>query len=469
MSDQEGLKDIPSVDAVVHHLEERGLGEGRPRPLVVRAVRAAVAEARASLLNTDPGEHAPGDVKERVLLAAERAVEAMAGDVLRPVVNATGVIVHTNLGRAPLSADAVERISETARGYSNLEYEVGEGKRGKRDGYVREALCELTGAEDALVTNNNAAAVLLALNTLALGREVVVSRGELIEIGGSFRLPDVFERSGARMVPVGTTNRTHASDYETAVCNRTAALMAAHWSNYSIVGFVERVQLRDLASICERHGLPLIHDLGSGILSDPASLGLDGEMTLTESLDCGASVVTASGDKILGGPQAGIALGERDVVGAMRANPLMRALRPGKLTLAALQATLEHYLNGSAETDVPVLRALVAKPAALRERAERLLGDLGARCGGSCACEIVETVSRVGGGAAPERAVPSVGLALHPAAMSAEALALALRSGDPPVVARTAEGRVVLDVRTVLPEQDQILLDGVCAALRSER
>ncbi len=470
MSEHDTLKGIPSIDAIVRHLAESGLLHRLPRPLVVRAVRRAVEGARRALLDEAHARPVEAEtVRSRVLSASAREVGRLSREALLPVVNATGIIVHTNLGRAPLSEGALACITETARGYSNLEFDVLRGARGHRDEYVREALCELTGAEDALVTNNNAAAVLLALNTLALGREVVISRSELIEIGGSFRLPDVFERSGARMLAVGSTNRTHLSDYERAITNRTAALMAAHWSNYSIVGFVERVQLRELATICERRGLPLIHDLGSGILSDPESLGLSGEMTLSESVAAGASVVTASGDKILGGPQAGIALGKRGVIASMRANPLMRAVRPGKLTLAALSATLEHYMNGTAESEIPVLRALVGSTDSLRERAHLLHADLTKRSGERCVFEVIDTVSKVGGGAAPERAVPSVGIALEPASQSAEALAERLRAGTPPVIARTAEERVILDMRTVRPDEDVLLLSAVSAALESDR
>lgn len=466
MNEHEILKDIPSVDAIVRHLAESGLTDDPPRPLVVRAVRRAVERARAELLDEEDAKGArTGDVRERVLRAAEAEVESLRRKALGAVLNATGVIVHTNLGRAPLSERALASIARTSRAYCNLEYDLGTGSRGARGDRVREALLELTGAEDALVTNNNAAAVLLALNTLALGRDVLISRGELIEIGGSFRLPDVFERSGARMVAVGATNRTHVSDFEKAMGNRTAALMAAHWSNYSIVGFVERVGLRELAELCERRGLPLIHDLGSGILSDPATLGLEGEMTLSDSFEAGASVVTASGDKILGGPQAGIVVGRREAIARMRSNPLMRALRPGKLTLAALEATLGHYLDGSANVEVPVARALVADVGTLSRRAERLANDLTRRVGARCAFESVDTESRVGGGAAPERAVPSAGVAMTPSERGADQLVRALRSGSPPVIARIVEGRVILDLRSVPPESDEALADAVSAAL----
>jgi L-seryl-tRNA(Ser) seleniumtransferase len=359
----------------------------------------------------------------------------------------------------------VAAVAEVARGYSNLEYDLIRGTRGKRDYLVRDALCELTGAEDALVVNNNAAAVLLVLNTLAAGREVVISRSELIEIGGSFRLPDVFERSGSRMVEVGTTNRTHLSDFRDAIRSSTGALMSAHWSNYSISGFVERVSLGELASLGERFGIPVIHDLGSGILVDPARLGLPDEMTVADSVAAGATVSTFSGDKLLGGPQAGIAVGTENAISRMRANPLMRALRPGKLTLAALSATLTSYLRGDAETSVPVLSAILAPLDALAGRAERMAESLSAALGEGARVSTRELEGRVGGGAAPEIVIPSRGVEIEPrGSVTAGSVTAAMLTASPAVVARTQDDRIVIDLRTVREDQDGAVVEALIRA-----
>ncbi len=466
MSGREDLKSIPSVDEALRHLESAGALDGRPRPIVARAVRAALDRERRTLLAHDPvAETSPGEAKRAILSRVEAAVERTIRLELGPVINATGIVVHTNLGRAPLSSGALDRMRDVAEGYSNVEYDLNEGRRGKRDLAVRDALCELCGVEDALVVNNNAAAVLLALNTLAAGREVLVSRSELIEIGGSFRLPDVFEKSGSRMVEVGTTNRTRIVDFEGAMRGSTAAILSAHWSNYEIVGFVERVALHDLAALAERYGIPLIHDLGSGVLVDPERVGLRGEMTVTESVRAGATVATFSGDKLLGGPQAGVAVGSADVIARMRANPLTRALRPGKLTLAALQATLRHYMMDTELEDVPVLRMLAATSDELGARAERLARVLAGSLAGRAEVRPVELKGRVGGGAAPERELESRGIEVEPANCSAGTLASRLIASSPPVIARTRENRLVLDLRTVPPDDDALLESALDRAL----
>ena len=456
MTEKSNLSAIPSVDAVLAHLDERGLSAIQPRPLAVRLVREILDRERAALL---AGECRHGDspqgVRDGILAEVERELVRSPARGLVPVINATGIVVHTNLGRAPLSAQAVAAVAEVARGYSNLEYDLIRGTRGKRDYLVRDALCELTGAEDALVVNNNAAAVLLVLNTLAPGREVIVSRGELIEIGGSFRLPDVFERSGSRMVEVGTTNRTHLSDFRDAIRSSTGALLSAHWSNYSISGFVERVSLKELASLGEHFGIPVIHDLGSGILSDPEKLGLSGEMTVRESVSAGATVSTFSGDKILGGPQAGIAVGTASAISRMRANPLTRALRPGKLTLAALSATLQSYLRGEAETAVPVLAAILAPLDALARRAEEMATSLASSLGDRARVSAVELEGLVGGGAAPERIIASRGIEIEPrGGVSADSVTSAMLTASPAVLARTHEDRIIVDLRTIDESRD---------------
>jgi L-seryl-tRNA(Ser) seleniumtransferase len=466
MADKKNLSAIPSVDAVLAHLEERGLHAVQPRPMLVRLVREVLDRERAAMLAGE--SHVGGsqeDVRDAILREMEAEVESSPLRSLVSVINASGVVVHTNLGRAPLSDEAVESVARVARGYSNLEYDLVRGTRGKRDYLVRGAICELTGAEDALVVNNNAAAVLLVLNTLAAGREVIVSRGELIEIGGSFRLPEVFERSGSRMVEVGTTNRTHLSDFRNAIRSSTGALMSAHWSNYSISGFVERVPLKELSALGARFGIPVIHDLGSGIMSDPSKLNLAGEMTVAESIAAGAAVSTFSGDKLLGGPQAGIAVGTERAISRMRANPLMRALRPGKLTLAALSATLASYLRGDAESTVPVLASITAPPARLLARAERMAEALSSALGERAEVRASELTGRVGGGAAPEREIESAGVVIRPlGGTTAGAVTTAMHTGSPPVLARTQDDEVVLDLKAVGESEDKALVAAVLSA-----
>lgn len=469
MDGRNDLSSIPPVDAVLDHVEATGADGGLPRPLVVRAVRrtlererAAILEGRSELTGT------VDEMRERIL---ER-VDAELGRTLRrqlvSVVNATGIVVHTNLGRAPLSAAAIEDMREIASGYSNLEYDLTASRRGKRNDLVRDALCELTGAEDALVVNNNAAAVMLALNTLAEGREVVVSRGELIEIGDSFRLPDVFERSGSRLVEVGTTNRTRLSDFRDAVRSSTGAFLSAHWSNYTMSGFVERVPLGELAKLGESYGIPVIHDLGSGILADPVSLGMPGEMTVAQSVASGVTVSTFSGDKLLGGPQAGIVVGRSRAVSRMLANPLMRALRPGKLTLAALQATLRSYLNGTHTKELPVLASMSTDAEALAERARAVEQELGEALGASARVSVVGLDALVGGGAAPDLVVPSRGIEIEPLRVSAGTVTALMLESEPPVVARTKDDRVVVDLRTVRPEDDALVVRAIREALEQE-
>ncbi len=465
MSSHDILKAIPSVDEAIRYLEGRGVLSERPRPLVVRSVRAALEKERKAILAEDGREAASiEEAREAILGRLEREVERSALSDLVPVINATGVVVHTNLGRAPLSQSALDAVTAVARGYSNLEYDLTRGKRGKRDFLVRDALCELTGAEDALVVNNNAAAVLLALNTLAEGREVIVSRSELIEIGGSFRLPEVFEKSGTRMAAVGTTNRTHVSDVEGAIRGTTGAIMAVHWSNYEIVGFVERVGIRELAQIGGRRGIPVIHDLGSGILVETDRIGLRGEMTVAESVKAGATVSTFSGDKLLGGPQAGIAVGTADVIGRMRANPLTRALRPGKLTLGALQATLAHYLEDDALAEIPVLARITEPVESLRSRADALASIVAGKLGDRASVATAEVKARVGGGAAPEREIPSVALTIAPRTASPSAVAAALLETRPAVIVLTREDGIVLDLRTVAPSEEEALLAALVEA-----
>jgi L-seryl-tRNA(Ser) seleniumtransferase len=421
------LRDLPSVDELARGLDD---------PLAVDAARTVLDRARAEIrAGADPGDLA-------VRLAAE--LRTARAPSLRRVLNATGVIVHTNLGRAPLAEEAIAQVVETARGYSNLELDLREGTRGSRQDHVAALLRRLTGAEAALVVNNNAAAVLLALAALGEGREVIVSRGELIEIGDGFRIPDVLLRSGAKLVEVGTTNRTRAKDYEKAIRPETAVLLRVHQSNFRVVGFTELPKLEELAAVARRHGLPLVDDQGSGALGD-----LPGEPTAKESLAVGADLVCFSGDKLLGGPQAGIVVGRADLVEQLRRHPLQRAMRADKLTLAALEGTLRLYLD--APERIPVLRMLRQDGGTVRVRAERLASLVDGT--------VEETVGRVGGGALPLAELPSFACAVD------ESLAAPLRQGNPPVVGVVRDGKLLLDCLT-LAEED---VDEVAAAVSACR
>ena len=435
-----GLRDLPSVDDLAR--DERLAGE--PPALAVEAARTALSRAREEI----KAGHDPGDLGERAVaeLAAARTPS------LRRALNATGVIVHTNLGRAPLAEAALERALEIGGGYSNLEYDLAAGGRGSRQDHVAAILRRLTGAEAALVVNNNAAAVMLALAALAEGREVLVSRGELIEIGDGFRIPDVLARSGARLREVGTTNRTRAADYERAIGAETAVLLRVHQSNFRVVGFTELPSLEELAAVAKRHDLPLVDDLGSGALFLSNSLLLSDEPTAHENLVAGADLVCFSGDKLLGGPQAGIVVGNAEVVEKLRRHPLQRALRADKLTLAALEGTLALYLDPElAARKVPVLRMLQEPIDAIHARAERLAEAVGG--------EVEETVGRVGGGALPLAELPSFACAVE------EDLAAPLRAGDPPVIGVIRDGRLLLDCRTLTDTE----ADEVAAAVASVR
>jgi len=415
---------------------------------VVEALRAAQGALREAILR---GE-AVADMEAAALVHAERYLEASTQPTLRPVINATGVVLHTNLGRAPLSDAVLEAMRAVGEGYSNLEFDLAAGERGSRYVHAEALLCRLTGAEAALVVNNNAGAVLLVLAALAAGREVIISRGQLVEIGGGFRIPEVMAQSGARLVEVGTTNRTYLRDYEAALSEHTAALMRVHTSNFRLSGFVAQPALRDLVDLAHRKGVWLFDDLGSGTLLDTAPLGLAHEPMVQESLEAGADIVTFSGDKLLGGPQAGFILGRRDLIERLRRFPLTRALRVDKTTLAGIQANLLHYLKGEALREIPIWRMLSLSAEALQERAEAFLlalGPLGARCA------LWPGRSMIGGGSLPEESLPTTLIALPPG--EAEAQARALRLGRPAVVARIAEGRVVLDLRTVLPKEEAAL------------
>ncbi|MGQ0713994.1 MAG: L-seryl-tRNA(Sec) selenium transferase [Gemmatimonadaceae bacterium] len=431
---------LPSVNALLDSESVRPLLAAAPRELVVNAVRDAVEAARQTAdVPRNDGEWAE---------AIRDALASRQRRSLRPVVNATGVILHTNLGRAPLAAAALDAMREVARDYSNLEYDLERGERGTRYAHCTGLLRELTGAEDALVVNNGAAALVLALNTLAEGQSAIVSRGELIEIGGSFRIPDIMAKSSARLVEVGTTNRTHLGDYERSLVDG-AVIVKVHRSNFALAGFVAEVTLRDLVRIATPRGLPVVHDLGSGLLVSLEGHGLTGEPIASDAVRDGATVVTMSGDKLLGGPQAGIVLGHAAAIARMRANPLTRAFRVDKLTLAALEATLAIYRDPErAVREVPTLAMIAAGAEEIRTRAHSLADRLASR---GVRCDVVPTEAQVGGGAFPTARIASAGIVLTG---DPEALDVRLRTGDPPVVGRIGDGRLLLDLRTVRPEMD---------------
>ncbi|HEY2377058.1 MAG TPA: L-seryl-tRNA(Sec) selenium transferase [Gemmatimonadaceae bacterium] len=449
-------RSLPSVNTLLEMPGMHALLERAPRASVVDAVRAVIDAARV-------GDGAPHD-EDAWVAAVDRELARIVRPSLRPVINATGVVLHTNLGRAPLPEAAVAAIASVASGYSNLEYDIETGARGSRYVHCAALLRELTGAEDALVVNNCAAALVLALNTFADRRGAIISRGEMVEIGGSFRIPEIMERSGARLVEVGTTNRTHVDDYRRALGdpNAIGALLKVHRSNFAIEGFVAEASVAELQPIAVGAGVPIIHDLGSGLLISLEAFGLTGEPTAREALSAGATLVTMSGDKLLGGPQAGLIVGERDAIASLRRNPLARSYRVDKLTLAALEATLALYREpAQAMRDVPVLAMLGASIDGLRRRAQALSDALGAFAG---FIEIADSEASVGGGAFPTAKIPSVALSL---ARDATALENTLRLGERAVIGRVAEGKMLLDVRTVLPRDDRALATALIAALHT--
>jgi len=445
------LRALPAIDEVLGRPAIRALLENHPRAAVVRAARAAVEERRRAIL---AGDADPTVDDEAV--AAALAREERPG--LRRVINATGVVLHTNLGRAPLAAEAREALQAVAAGYSNLELDLESGRRGSRYAAVAPLLAGLCGAEAALVVNNNAAAVLLVLAALAAGKECIVSRGELVEIGGQFRIPDVMRMAGVKLVEVGTTNKTRLSDYAAAITDQTALLLKVHKSNFALVGFHEEVETRELAALGRERGIPVYGDLGSGCLVGLGEAGLPPEPTVGEAVAAGAAIVTFSGDKLLGGPQAGLVVGQRELIGRLERHPLIRALRIDKLSLAALEATLRMYRDGRA-AQVPAIRMLTEAVGTVEARAQRLRDGLRAR---GVPCEVVPVESQVGGGAMPLAAPPSAAVAIGG---EAALLHERLRRGDPAVVARIERERLLLDARTIEEGEVGLVVEAVTAAV----
>ncbi len=447
---QTRLKEIPAVREVLEREAFRRLREeqGVARWLLLRAVQNVLDRQRNEILGEEREQVEPPDGLETLVL---REVAKLRLPHLRPVVNATGVIIHTNLGRAPLAGEALNAIGTVARGYSNLEYNLGEGRRGLRYHHVERLLCELTGAEAALAVNNNAAAVLLALRVLARGKEVIVSRGELVEIGGSFRIPEIMTESDASLVEVGTTNRTHLRDYENAITPSTGLILKVHPSNYRIQGFHKEVSLSELVDLGRKSGLPVMQDLGSGCLVDPQAMGLPGETTVREVVDSGVDLLTFSGDKLLGGPQAGILLGREPVMRSVQTHPLIRALRMDKLTLAALEATLNLYRDPyEAQKKVPVLSMLTEKRDTLRRRARDLARKLKERLPAGFTVRVLAATALAGGGSLPAEGLAGAAVGVKSVSHASHEILSRLRKATVPVIARIEKDEVLLDVRTLL-------------------
>jgi L-seryl-tRNA(Ser) seleniumtransferase len=447
------LRQLPQVDEMLRHPQLSAAVASLPRLLAAAAVRRTLADQR-EWLTTAPAADLPQELDLPGLLQELwQKIQAAGQPSLRRVINATGVVIHTNLGRSPLAEAALAQIREVGAHYSTLEYDLAQGRRGSRHDHLEGLLQEITGAEAALVVNNNAAAVLLALRALAQGKEVIISRGQLVEIGGSFRLPAIMAESGAIMREVGTTNKTHLKDYEQAITLETALLLKVHPSNFRITGFTSEVPLPELVALGRRYGLLVVEDLGSGCLVDLSRYGVEREPTVQETLKGGADLVLFSGDKLLGGPQAGVALGSSEVVARLRQHPLTRALRPDKLTLAGLEATLRLYLDEPQAMDaVPTLRMLSRPLAELERQAKALARSLKRTLGPQAQLKVVASVGRVGGGALPQSELPSRALALSVPPLTPQQLEARLRQVQPPVIARIEQDTLLLDMRTLLPD-----------------
>ncbi len=461
---RELLKTLPKIDEVLLILERDGALKGVSRDIATEQCRKTVEEMRNAILNSEKGDgkvSGPFSV-DKAVQEVRKKLLALYKYSLRRVVNATGIILHTNLGRAPLCGEALSRIIDVSEGYSNLEFDLDKGKRGIRYDHVKDTLCCVSGAEDAIIVNNNAAAVLLVLNTLAEGKEAIVSRGELIEIGGEFRIPEVMEKSGAILREVGTTNRTHFFDYENAVCDRTGLIMKVHTSNFKVLGFTDEISLTDLVKLGKEKDIPVMNDLGSGCFVSLDNYGLEREPTVQDVLKTGVDVVTFSGDKLLGGPQAGIIMGNKDVLARIKKNPLNRALRIDKLTLAALEATMMHYLDlDRAVHDVRVLRSLTEPVSEVRKRADSLLSLLEQLSLQSMTFSIMEEYSMAGGGSLPTQEIPTVVIAVHTHGISPSRLERELRKLEVPVIARICEDKVLFDLRTIPEEEFMFIQNGI--------
>ena len=458
MSDRRALlRTLPAIDRLLGSSLIKELEENQPHMLIHEAAQQVVDDLRQQLL--DEQASLPDLEIEAVAELVAAQVALIAKPSLRKVINVTGTLLHTNLGRAPLCNEALQAIKDVAQGYSNLEYDLEAGQRGKRFTHVEDLICKLTGGEAATAVNNNAGAVMLALAALSGGKSAIVSRGELIEIGGSFRIPDIMAASGVELVEVGTTNKTHLKDYADAINKETALILKVHTSNYRILGFTEAASGEELAELAHQQNIPVLEDLGSGLLMDLTPYGLPREPTVREALKTGIDLVTFSGDKLLGGPQAGIIVGNEDVIDKVRKHPMARALRIDKLTLAALEATLRLYLDPKkALEQVPTLRMLSLPVEELQRRCDNLLPRMVTHLGDSADCTVIETTATVGGGALPLAELPGCVIALAPKQISLNELTTRLRSCEPAVLGRIQDNRFLIDPRTLNQNDEDLLL-----------
>ncbi len=457
------LSQIPSVDELLRSPHGEKWLASCPRKIVLSAIREVLDVARKEILKSGLSEKLSLDA---ISPDIERAIKERFSYKLRPLINATGIAIHTNLGRSILSEKAVENIRNVAGSYSNLEYETFQGKRGKRYSHIKDIIRELSGAEDAVVVNNNAAAVLLCLNTFAKDRDVIVSRGELVEIGGSFRIPEVMEASGSLLREVGTTNKTHFSDYENAVSGNTALLLKVHQSNYKIIGFTEEVSIKELVKLGISYNIPVMADLGSGCMIDLERYGIYGEPTVRSVIKTGADIITFSGDKLLGGPQAGIILGKGKLIRKIQKNPLLRAVRIDKLTLASLESTFMQYLDEEkAVEEIPTLRMLTQPVVGIKRKAKRIFLSLKKGITNQASIEVRADKSRAGGGSLPETDFPTFVVSIKPSQVSVNELEKRLRRGDPPVIARIKEDALLIDARTILDKEIRTLVGCIISAL----
>jgi L-seryl-tRNA(Ser) seleniumtransferase len=461
MSIQEKLSQLPQVNEYLKSPYAEKWLETYYRAVVIRSIREVIELKRKEILDGSNPEVSIDALANDI----ERRIKAHSAYKLRPLINASGVVIHTNLGRAVLSDRAIENVAAIAGGYSNLEYEISKGKRGKRYTHIKNIIRELTGAEDALVVNNNAAAVLICLDTFAKGKEVIVSRGELVEIGGSFRIPAVMQASGAILREVGTTNKTHLSDYENAMCGNTGLLLKVHQSNYKITGFTEEVPVGKLVKLGEEFNIPVVDDLGSGCLVNLEQFGIPGEPTVQDVIKEGADLVTFSGDKLLGGPQSGIIAGRAELIGQIEKNPMLRAMRIDKMTFAALEATCMQYLDEEKSLqNIPTLRMLTQSEAVIKKRAKKILTALKKTISAHAELSIVPDQSRAGGGSLPEADFPSYAVSVKPLNFSVNALEKKLRLGNPPVIARIQEEVLLIDARTIQDREIKTLASCFVAA-----
>jgi L-seryl-tRNA(Ser) seleniumtransferase len=455
---KELLRSLPGVDQILESIAKEPGYEGLPRSLLTRSIRRVLDELRGSILASRTSIKAEQLDRAAVLPLIYAEVDRALEPKLKSVVNATGIVIHTNLGRSLLAREAVENVARISASYSNLEFDLEAGRRGSRYAIVEEILCEISGAEAGLVVNNNAGAVLLALDTVARGRKVIVSRGELVEIGGSFRIPDVMAKSGGRLCEVGTTNRTHRHDYENAIDSETALLLKVHKSNYSVVGFTKEVSLGELVELGRNHGIPVMEDLGSGTFIDFSRYGMTKEPTVQESVKAGVDIVTFSGDKLLGGPQAGLIVGKKDFIEKIKKNPINRALRIDKMTLAALESTLRLYRDEKqAVAAVPTLQMMTVPMAVLIRKADILRERLAALAPERLSIEILDLVSRPGGGSLPLLELPTKCLGIRVKGLSCNTIEHEMRRYRPPIIGRIEEDRFIMDVRTIKDTEISII------------